>query len=248
LQASASALTTVAQGASSANGAWVELIAATTGTSQWLLLNIGYSPTATTAGGYSVSIGIGAAAAEVVVVSGIQLGHLFGDSILLPLRIQAGSRVSCRSSSVQGGTPPALTVAAQTLLAAAGDPRQSPSSLLAIGVTTNSLGTSITSNDTYVEIEDATTQALQGVVPMIGFNDSALGGSTETVTWAVGASGAEVVLRTVLVSPNASEQVSSRSMRVPVMRAIPASSRLAAKIATGGTNGGDVTFLGIPYT
>lgn len=245
----ASPTASVTPGASNVAGAWVELIAATTTEAQFVVLTwvaTKYANAQTNS--VLADLAVGAGGVEVPVASGILVGsRVYAESVTLPLRIPKGSRLSVRMTS-DYSTPTASTVG--VVLYNRDDRRiVSPTALVTMGaVTATSKGTTIGSNDTYVEISAATAQPYQALVCTVGNYDTITTATTgRTTTYAVGASGAERAI--VVVNGGCSSNEDTYNGHAVVATGpFPAGTRIAAKCSDGATNGVSVTVLGVPYT
>jgi len=243
-------------------GAWAELIASNAEDTDWLVVAIYNMRVSGTDTRGLVNIATGAGGSEAAIVSSLPAGYTSEVSdrpllYVLPLRVAKGARVSAQLQALI--TVDACGVAAWTLTAPQPG-RRSPSSLVAIGADTAASTSTVfmTSSDTYVEIEDATTQPFQGLIacPCGG----ALSGgwtsdATEVLTLAVGASGAEVAKAasapmtwgaTELIVPPVGYVNPPNGLCATYVGHVPAGTRIATKYTTGRAYKGVIVF-GIPY-
>lgn len=253
--------TVTAHATAHTKGAWTELITATDADAN--LLVVGYDQVGVSATDTSmlIDVGIGAAAAEVVLIANCGGGYVAtdsGPSFGVPVRIPKGSRLSVRAQSL---------VSADTIrayLQVWNLPNLvSPTLIDTYGADTAVSGptTALTSNNTYYQITAATTQAYQGIVFIPGAlpGATAMTSTTRNVTLAVGASGAEVALSTFVFATNNSELLQggfdftnhlyrgANPTGNYVAGHIPAGSRLAVKLDTGAAYV-SCYLLGVPYS
>lgn len=240
-------------GDSGTPGAWTELFAATTADAHWLSLAWSTTGTTTVAAAVLADIAIGAAAAEVAIISSMAAGGVLATTgftkALLPIFVPTGSRLSMRLSAA-GVHPETSLVMAQLFGASPLTPhRRSPRQLVAIGANVAGLtgDCQISSNNTYVQITAATTQPFQGLVMSHCGNDAATLAADQTITLGVGASGGEVTLAEDSHLTGSTEQYTPRLGFPTIFRHIPTGVRLAAKSTAGTSNTWTVIPLGIPY-
>lgn len=253
------AVTVTAHATPHAKGAWTEIIAATSADATHLVVApYGTSASATDTRAL-LDIGVGAAASEVAILSEIPAGFIgasLGESnsmaITFPVSVPKGSRVSARLQALIGGDT--ATVAVYCLSMPGG---RSPSALVTIGADTaaSTSASFMTVSDTYAQITGSTSQPFRGLiaVPCGGASAGWTNDAAESLTLAVGASGAETALASSpLVTWNNQETLNPASISLGggaaafVSRHIPAGTRIACKITTGRSYKGVIVF-GVPY-
>lgn len=243
---------TVTPGTSNATGAWTEMSAATPAAAQFVVLhwaNTKYANSATNS--VLLDIGIGAAGAEVAIASSILVGGSGGSSfavsgVHLPLYVPGGSRLAVRLTTDHATGGNALIWA--HLLDRSDRLPVSPPALVTMGaVTASSKGTTIASNDTYVQVAAATATPYQALVVTSAEYDAIMAAGNHVVTFAVGASGTESVIAVTPAIVSANEETGTGSARTAIGGHVPAGTRIAAKCSDGATNAVSVTVLGVPY-
>jgi hypothetical protein len=231
-------------GYSDTAGTWNEVIVSTTGETHWLSVNLRNMGASAAAVNAFASIGVGAAASEVAVVSNWAVGGALNVTVLLPVYIPKGSRVSFRLSSASATNPVTPTVIFSAYDRAEGDRRSSPSSLGALGVTGTNLGTDLTSDNTWVQLTSATTQHYQGVIWAGCCSETAWSSRIDRFDIGVGASAAEVTRSSVMINMSSAETY--QGIVHPTLTNIPAGSRVAARSTGATTNTMRVAPLAIP--
>jgi len=233
-------------------GVWVELVTSTTGEADGIDVDVQAISANGVDTGTLIDIGIGAAAAEVVIAGDVAVGSASGTpatptpggiTFRVPVRIPPGSRVAARIQAVVGAQT--AMVAVRTLTA---------SPLAAVHTVVDTLGTSTAtsagtamsaSNDTYVQVVAATAYAYDAIVMIPSASGTNLGGARRKYTLGVGASGSETAIGTVVAVTQGTERCDVTDLPCPVIRRrIPAGVRLAVKLDQS-TVQQDVTLLGI---
>lgn len=217
-------------------GAWVQLIASTSGdsnlfTSIWQSASVSATDTAMV-----MDIGVGASGSETVVAPDIALGGTSSNAVILPINIPSGSRIAARIAGVRGSsqtitsfsniTTYNISSTATSLLT---------SSVDVLGVSTaSSTGTAMSgASGTWVEIIASTSKdyIAFSIVPSISDTDTATIGDLR-LTLGVGAAGSESVIGEIAANTTTSEAVSLRSNAIAATlfgREVPAGSRLAIR-------------------
>jgi hypothetical protein len=253
LALSTSTGTSVAAGASNVTGSWVEVIA-NIGTTEAHFVVIDLFGTTQGAGAAATAlldVGIGAAAAETAVVSSVSCGQITNTvglwSIVLPVRIPAGSRLAVRITAATA-SPPTATVRVSVFGRSVETPHLlSPPNLVAVGANTAaSKGVDTGAANAWVELTSATTQPFQGIIMSAGGIDASMGAGSRVTDLGIGPSGAEVVLTNCIAVTAATETVGMTGSFLPVEQAIPVGVRLAVR--SDSTDVFTVVALGIPYT
>ena len=247
--AAASTGTSLTCGVANTKGAWVELEAATEQDASWALVRI-VDPSAGTHD-YLVDIGIGAAAAETVVIPNVLLCYRSGGAeahaFLVPVAIPAGSRVAARAQS--SAVSPTLKV--EVMLFGGGFKQSSAPALVTVyGVDlTDSGGTPIDpggvahTKGAYSEIAAATAQDANWLVLGVGNQRNA--GRTLAhwlVDIAVGAAGSErIIVPDLLIQAGTTTPlIGPTTIPLPVF--VPAGSRLAVRAQCSIIDATDRTF------
>lgn len=234
-------------------GDYAELIAATDTASDWLLLMLGRgSATAE----FLIDISTGAAASEVVLISNLQIstgGTINPVPVLIPIYINAGTRISARCQSTTAGGFFSATAHVIT----SKSPQHFGRVATTYGAATaDSGGTSIDpgavalTKGSYVQLTASTTSKIEWLV--ISFGNQANTARTSCgwlVDIATGAGGSEVVKvpNIHIGSHSQSDTVDPVCLCLPV--SIPAGTRIAVR-AECSTNDAtdrliDVTLVGI---
>lgn len=244
----------VTSGGSNSAGAWTQLVAATSAETQVLVVTVSGTFVSTAAAPALLDIGVGAAAAEVAVVSSIACGqvgtlaNLSGASWVLPICIPAGARLSCRLTNAHA-SPPVANVRCHLYESGRPASFRSPSKLVAIGAdVANSKGVDITTNNTWTQVTAATNQAFTGLLLTYGGNDANMATANyQTAELGVGPSGGE---SSIVLSTHST--LNTESMDIPqsliaVSGYFPAGSRVAVRASNGTTEALTAVVLGVPY-
>lgn len=234
--------TITASGSANVKGSWTQLIASTAEDYDGLLVYL--APGAAANRSFLVDIGIGAAASETVIIPDLLEAHSNPGDVVRPgccykinIAIPKGSRLAARCQcSTASGTTTVLCVPFRE-----GNLRCGQWS--AIGVTTaNSNATSVdpgasaNTKGSWVELVASTSYDIDLLIVALGSRDQT--GSIVTCSWlvdiGVGAAGSEVVivpnLWTALTDYSAGAACqSSVPVTPPIVRRIPAGSRIAAR-------------------
>lgn len=245
----------VTSGASNTPGAWTELVAATTVEAQWVVVSVSGTFVSTAAATALFDLAIGAAAAEVAIASSISAGQIGtlanqqGATFVLPLRIPAGSRLSCRLTNAHA-TPPTANVRAALYRGAGGHTFRSPTHLDVLGANVAaSKGVDVTTSATWTEVTAATAEPYQALILTYGGNDASTGSvSYQTVTMGVGASGGEVSIYHASHSVLNTEAYDIVTDLAPVVGHFPVGTRVAVQASAGATEAITTTVIGVPYT
>jgi hypothetical protein len=228
-------------------GAWVELIASTTATSDFLYMQITNQASNTDTSSL-VDIGIGASGSETVLVADVGAGYAAVSGAVyapyvLPVRISSGTRIAARSQSIISSRAVSVAVTTGTLGI------QSPTSIDTLGaVTASSRGTNLPTSNTYVQIVASTSRAYQAILMMPAAGGAtAIASEDSTYTLGIGAAGAETTVTSVTGRTNSAEIVGIAITELPPLYVgdIPAGSRLAVKQSVGRTYR-DVILYGVP--
>jgi hypothetical protein len=247
--AAASTGTSITCGVANTKGAWVGLEAATEQDVSWALVRL-VDPSAGTHD-YLVDIGVGAAAAEQVVIPNVPLCFRSGGAephgFLVPVSIPAGSRVAARGQS--SGVSPTLKVA--VMLFGGGFKQSSALGLVsAYGVDlTDSGGTSVDpggvahTKGAYSEITAATAQDANWLVLGIGNQRNAARSFAHwLVDIAVGAAAAERIIVPDLLVQSGTTTPLVGPTTIPLPVSVPAGSRLAVRAQCSIIDATDRTF------
>jgi len=247
------AVTLTANSSAHTFGAWTEVIASLPDRTSMLNISVG-SINATTVNTASViSIGIGPSGSETelfyyavgsAALQATTSTFPLAVNIVVPVALTSGTRIAARLQSLVTGGKTA-TIQIQTVDAVASSMPNLPSNFDSLGVSlATSRGTNIAASSAYTEIVASTSNPYRGliVVPSAGnANMSAISGSTMTV--AVGPSGSEIDIGTILYQTgNAELVVSPINMFFPFN--IPVNSRIAVK-QSANTTTVDASVIGV---
>ncbi len=231
---------------------WAQLIASTTRDTQWIEITVTNNSSAR----FLVDIGIGAAAAEVVLIPDLHAGNLntsFGGVYAFPLHIPAGSRLSARcQSSVLSTT---VRVSARLMagpwlgFGATGDVVAYGPTLADSGLVAVTAG-AINTEGAWAELSAATAYQMKWINVGV-FHDATavVTGSGMLLDLAIGALGAEVVivpdivLRASVDTDGAGPEVSPIPVDIPA--GVRLAARLQASIAAGTSTVWDVGVWGV---
>lgn len=231
-------------------GAWTELIASTSFEALFVRVNISSTSAATTATETLVDIGIGAAAAEQVIIPDLLGGYVgaIGTAVTaapriyeFPLRIPAGSRIAARLQSL------VASKTARLMISIFGEPRYpasvwAGSTVTAYGiVAASSRGTLVTPGASGAEgawteiVASSTTDHSALVIGSQGVINSVITAHVYAIDVAAGAAAAEQVLASDrIITANTSEQNPGLYPSNALGVTIPTGTRLAAR-ASGHT-------------
>lgn len=248
-----------------AAGSWVEVVATTTTDLNGLiLLPAQSSSSGATDSSALMDIGVGAAGAEVAVVTNIDIGWtqtaLLSDCAMpVPVFIPRGSRIAFRQRGVRTSNNQRIAVT-RSIACAAGDARN-PSKLDSIGaLTASSSGTAITAptvNNTkgaWTELVAATAQPYKGIIPIIGLaaGTTSVVGTAGYLDVAVGAAGSEVVIATdIPFGVSGSEYVYGPAKGgFVILHHVPAGTRLSvrAEVADKTSFAVSASMIGVPFS
>lgn len=229
---------------------WVEVIASTSGHVDWVAIWL--SNTAVSAANTSslVDIGIGAAASETVIVSGLPAGYHSNKTTaypvpgccMIPVTIPKGTRIAVRMQSAV--TLKTAIVHMETYFQGL----RCGSVVDTIGAdTASSRGTNMPTTNVYAELIAATAQPYQALVMVAPFSTAATTAATVTYTLGAGAAAAETALLTAAVTTNNGEE-GKIDLRQGVIYSghVPAGTRIAGKQSTGHASR-DMIVLGVRY-
>ena len=216
-------------------GAWVQLTAATADEATWIEVTLAPN---SSGGRYMVDIGLGAAAAEVVLLPNLMFdSSLAANSAAVyrfPVNIPAGTRIAARA---QGATTSTTIGVSITLGSGDAGTLAAPGSVQAYGVSTaDSGGTQVdpggvaNTDSAWVELTASTSAAAQWLVIAFGHNDSAI---TTSARWlvdiATGAAASEVALISDLFVQGGSGEESPNPRTSAFALTIPAGTRIAVR-------------------
>jgi hypothetical protein len=188
-------------------GNWTQLIAgnATTEDAGILLFTAASTNASSVDTGVLVDIGTGASGSEVVRVSGLAVSHQHVVPTLVPIRIPGSTRVAVRAQSSVASRVGTYGLA----LFSVPFPDRLPLSVDVLGTSSaTSVGTAMAgSADSWTEITAATAKDYQALVLVPSASATTLPSGNTRYDLGIGASGAEVVVATVVFSTNANAQV-----------------------------------------
>jgi hypothetical protein len=230
-------VTVTADSTKDVKGAWTEIIASTTTTTNFLNLSLSGTVSSGFNTGMLLDIGIGGSGSEAAVIENIPCGFMGSMIFQFPIQIKAGSRVSARCAAFIVSDTVSVQATTQSI------PNfVAPTSLTTFGaVTTDSRGTNIPGDNAYIEFVASTSEQYRAIVlvPCCGNVNSALSMATEnsTYTLGIGASGLESAVMTVPVGTVTNEsivlQVGTRTNIYAPESPIAAGNRLAVKQSVG---------------
>ena len=218
-----------------AKGSWTQLIASTSGQSNFFICLLQSVFVAGTDTATLLDIGIGASGSETAIASNIAIGGANNINIVLPVNIPSGTRIAARIQGVRSSQT--LSINANTFTANISGSAASlfPSSVDVLGTdSSTSTGTAMSgASGTWVEIIASTGDDYMGfaVIPSVSDTDTA-NLTDARFTLGVGASGSEVAIGEMSFAVNTSETVSARSIAnaLPFYgREVAAGSRLAIR-------------------
>jgi hypothetical protein len=248
-----STVTVTADTAAHTKGAWSELVASTSASTTYIIVEVGGIAANATDTATLLDIGTGASGSEVALLANIAVGgaalavarpaFAFG----VPIKIASGTRLSARIQSVvTGGKTGTVLVRTFDM----GDYAYAPASVDVMGSSTaTSDGTPMSgSSGTYVQITASTSRAYKAIVCVPSSSSTNVNNAIVEFTVGVGASSSEVEVGRVNAHFLSTEEMGMATRYPTIMAAnIPASSRIAVKHnASSGPGGCDVTLIGIP--
>jgi hypothetical protein len=226
-------------------GTWTQLIASTAFDSLLVIISFINSGASTTDTACLIDIGIGAAAAESVIIPDLMCGQIASGpqrrSYIFPLRIPSGSRVSARAASVRasGG--------ATVLIELYGGPRDpdrwwAGSAVTAYGINSaDSGGVAVTAGDSGAEtatpVAIGTTSADHEclVVGVQGFGTAYLGQGYHFDVGIDVASTSWLVRDAFLLQTDVSERIGTPNIWWPIFQPVPSGSVLVMGGECSGT-------------
>ena len=233
-------------GAANTKGTWVELIAATTFDSLLVVVTLANASAVATDTSTLIDIGIGAAAAETVIIPDLLAGqttssNLTPRSYIFPLRIPSGSRISARSQSVR------TTGSNTVLIQLWGGPRDPDrwwcgQQVTAYGVNAaDSGGTAVTAGNSGAEtatpVAIGTTTSDHGcIVAGVAGTNTAFNGLT--YHWDVGidvASTSWLIRDALMMQTDTSERITPSGVWMPIFAPVPSGSVLVMGGECSGT-------------
>jgi hypothetical protein len=230
-------------------GSWAQVIASTAREANSIALWFPTTRVAATDSSMLFDIGIGGSGSEVAIVSNLVRGHMdASQTITLPIRIPAGSRVTLRAQSAVVSKAADVAV---SLLGDGGWPGlpvgQRATTYGANTATSNAvLLTDTASNNTkasWTEIVASTTNPMRWMVPLIGGDpgDTVWSGNTYAVDIGVGGSGAEsAIIENLAATVSTSEGVANLALP-PLPVNLPAGTRLAGRFQQANGAGESLT-------
>lgn len=237
-------------------GSYTQFVASTTDAVEWIELTLlaatGVNATATST---LLDVAIGAAASEVVIVPGIQVGYgLGGEHWRFPVHIPVGSRIAARCQ----GQVVSQTVNCAMTLGSPINGKQAPTALdvmAGASQATTSRGVDLSGGGSTLNTKTAYTQIIASTTQPYGALGLSVGGATGTafsnggvlIDIAVGGAGSEtIVIPDVYYQLNNVEQIFCVGTPLfPVN--IPLGTRIAARWAySSSANRVDLTLHGVP--
>lgn len=224
-------------------GTWTQMTSSTTYPTDWVRVQAQNNHT----GRALIDVGVGAAAAEQVLIPDLHLAGQIGGSIggecvswLFPVSIPAGSRVSIRSQSSIASLQCTVLLQLGGSSLINGSPLGTVTAYGAVSTTSGATnldpGATAHVDSAWVQLVAATTGQTKWVCIAIGHDGQLVTtSSTALLDLAIGAGGSEVeILSDIFVSSGGvSEQVGSSCLSFPLV--IPAGVRLSARMRTVAT-------------
>lgn len=234
-------------------GAWTELISSLSNDTRMLSVSVAGIRANGTNTASVVSLGIGASGSETEFVAFATGGvgeagaayAMAGIHIQLPIGLPSGTRIAARFQSIRALVGVTCLLNVTSFNADSYGFATTNRTLDTLGLdVASSTGVSIAGSNVYSEIVASTTQAYRGLVLVPSMAATATG-NTIAMTVAVGSSGSEIDLGSVLLQANGGETIiSTPSYFVPAF--IPAGSRIAVKQSSAATFF-DATVIGVPF-
>jgi hypothetical protein len=230
-------------------GAWTEVIASLPSITSMLEIFVGGVSQSGVATGSVLSVGVGASGSEAEIFH-YAVGSAFttnapfslGVNILIPVRLDAGTRIAVRLQSVITLGKTAL-VAIRTFNAEPESFVNLPLKHDSLGVNlATSRGTNIGASNVYSEIVASTSNTYRGLC-LIPSASAGMSADQSSMTVAVGPSGSEVDIGTIIYITGAAETVTS-PLAVFMPRFIPSGSRISVKQSSVRTYM-DATVIGV---
>jgi len=221
----------------------VELIASTAEEAAWVIVSFTGNNATATITNVIVDIMIGAAASETVLIPDLVVGSkpsattdFAPQSYMFPLRIPAGSRLSCRSAS-----GPAGSIACRVQIWLFGKNPKAPgwtgSQVIAYGVSSPARGVAVTpgasgAEGAWTEIVASTSEPCEYIVAGVGMPQATVVTSqVKTLDIGYGAATEVALMQDILTMTDTSERTHGPSFNLPIYADLPASTRLVARMS-----------------
>lgn len=240
----------VTSGASATTkGAWTQQFASLSSTIGWLYLSVLTNST-TVSPGVLVDVGVGAAGAEQVVVSNLAVGGIGGLFLAIPLRVNAGSRLSLRCSADRTSTAFNIFAIATHRFPDAESQMPTAVDVLGTSAATNT-GTALSgASGTWCEIVAGTQRDYQciALIPSLTGQPS---GQQHALELGYGASNSPLVVGSIRIGTLATQwSINNFFPQFPAVvgPAVPAGTRLAVRhdFSVNPERYG-VSLIGVPY-
>jgi hypothetical protein len=239
-------------GTANTKGAWNQIASAGSVGVGWLYFNV--NPNHNVTENYLFDIGIGAAAAEVILfanlpvdVAGIGTGGIYRAPICIPMTLPDSTRIAARAQSSHATT--SSVDVTLTLLSAPFTQYEPVSVWDTYGAdTAASNGVDLTVANTWTEISASTNNSARWMLVFLAHNGTLSELYTTVISIGIGAAGSEIVLfnyTAKLVNSGSSDGFTPKVISLPCV--IPASTRVAAKasvLGLGNMNPSIVVALG----
>jgi hypothetical protein len=224
-------------------GAWVEFFSSIRETCEGVIVSGTFmNPT----GSFLLDIGVGPSGSEVVVaenVASYPVDAGFGTATFqfIPILFQKGERIVGRVESSVGN---AVVQATFSLLKNTGYPPGRHAKMMGKGSSGQLI--QLTTDDTYVEIEDSVEYSYKYVIP-VAKTDASAAAAAEDIAfhWAMGPAASEVDFWVQASTGNPRSDDSPHIIGMPISISIPKGERLAAKFSGGGTVNQRVGLIGV---
>lgn len=239
-------------------GSWIEMVASTTKDAHGIQLWQGTAGVTATITNCVIEVGIGAAASEVAVISGLGVGNYrsstpgggFDRPHWLPVFIPSGSRIAIRLAAVEASK--SVSFAVDTWRCPTEPVPYPLGKVDALGLTVATIcggpvcisGSSGAYTATPVEIVASTSFPYAALLLCVQSNDTALSSSTTRVRLLAGAGGSEVVIYDHFVFSSSNTEVFTPKHHwywVPPT-AIPAGTRLSVTASSSGTAADEIRY------
>lgn len=250
--------TVLTAGSANVKGAYAQLVASSAADACAIIVNMAQNSTPALST-IALDIAIGAAASEQNIVTNFLLQRAgsagaWGEAIVIPVQIPAGSRISARIASSTGATTTAM---AASLVDTSIITDEMPSICEAVGFTSAStLGSVIdcggvaNTKGAYVQLTAATAVDYMGFFLAFDNQNGTAGAvNTKLVDLAIGAAASEVVILPNLLMALDNTFADTPGLVGPIWMPIPAGTRIAARGQCSVTGTADrkvgVTFMGL---
>ena len=237
---------TLTSGTANTKGVWAEIIASTTQSSNWMMVHITNLVSAT---GYLIDIGIGAAAAEYVLIPDLMVSNgrtkEVGFSVSFPVHIRSGVRLAARCQAVTASSTCQVSVTAMGSGFAQASPMQRVTAYGTSAATSRGADHTpgLNTKPAWVEIVASTANPTKWVVVAHHLRaDTAVVVASRSIDIGVGAAAAEyVAIPDLRETAAAIADTPYPGFYGPFPLELPAGVRLAVRSSTSATGENDST-------